>query len=81
MQKVNRIELPKEKSTARELVAFVGNIASVCSGIDADKDRAYKIGKQCLSDAYGGTPSKPFEYLPVDTDILDYNNVRGAIKE
>ena len=79
MQKVIKIDLPSQDSTKEELVEFVGGIASVCSGINADKKRKYKIGVQCLSDAYGGTPSKPYEYLPSITGI--YRNIRSAIKE
>ena len=80
--RVERIELPKTLTVPTAL-QFVGRIASVCTGIEVkDDEHAERIGKKNLTEAYGDTPTRAFEFLPIDMyDEQRYLNFRDVIKK
>ncbi len=77
--KVNKIELPKTltEATAKQ---FVGRIASVCTGVECKSDaHAERVGEKNLTEAYGDTPTRAFEFLPVTLINGRYQNFREGL--
>ncbi len=77
--KVNKIELPKKltESTAKQ---FVGRIASVCTGVECKSDaHAERVGEKNLTEAYGDTPTRAFEFVPVTLINGRYQNFREGL--
>lgn len=63
------------------LIAWVGGVATTCSGAELPPARRYAVGEKCLFDAAGNTPSKPWEYVPLkESSPCYHNNMRDFIK-
>jgi hypothetical protein len=75
--RVERIGLPEQltESTAKQ---FIGRIASVCTGVECKSDaHAERVGEKNLTEAYGGTPTRAWEFLPIYVMGSKWNNFRS----
>ena len=79
--KVEIIDLPKAL-TVETAKQFVGRIASVCTGVECKSDEhAQRVGEKNLTEAYGETPTRAWEFIPIiGNPYTTYNNFREVLK-
>ncbi len=78
---VKRINLPTNLTEGSAL-EFIGEISAVCTGASIEnKQKNINRGKRNLTEAYGGTPTRAWEFLPVWYMDATYYNFRGYMSK
>lgn len=77
---IEGVDVPRVGYSKDDILEYLGNIASTCSGIDFTRKQAIRKARDCSAEAAGRTPSKVFEYLPMFS-TEHYPNLRSIIKD